>query len=91
MDGATLTMVLTGLGGVATATSAAAVAVWRQIIKRVDRLQDDAGRWEAALTECIDARARAEAELASLNIAHARLLGRVRRLERTIRQLGGAV
>lgn len=61
-----ITILLPLMGGVGGAFAAAGVALWRQALTRIDRLQADAERWEKQLQECIDARGRAEARLEAI-------------------------
>ena len=56
-------VLLTLLTGVGSALAAVGVAMWRQAIKRIDKVQSDADTCRSALQECIGARAAAEAKL----------------------------
>ena len=68
---------------VATAISAAGVAMWRQITRRIDDLRADLVRAQGELLECAEARGRAEAKIEMLDERLARIEnGRERPSER---------
>ena len=53
-------ILVTLMTGVGSAFAGIGVALWRQAIKRIDKVQEDADKCGSALRECIGARAAAE-------------------------------